>query len=139
MLQCLGERRDARGWPIYCILNYDGHYTHRDQTGYGWQDDPDWRTWECDEDVALRCAELGWVPFAGIRPEEGFADLNEMEALSERFGPVSIGREVDWTGAVLAKRYWSRRGLPKPVPGKPMVPSIDVTEDVLAYYASSAT
>jgi hypothetical protein len=85
--------------------------------------------------VALRCAELGWVPFAGIRPEEGFGDLAEMEALSEQFGRVSIGRETDWTGAVLAKCYWSRRGLPKPVPGKPIAPSIDITAEVLAYYA----
>jgi hypothetical protein len=140
MLQCLGERRDGRRWPIYCILNYDGHDTHRDFTGYGWRDDPNWTGRdEFDEDVSLRCTELGWVPFAGIRPEEGHADVAEMEILSDWLGSrVSIGRQIDWSGAILNKTYWSRRGLPKPVPGKPVVPSIDITSEVRAYYGKPA-
>jgi hypothetical protein len=108
MPQCLGERRDSRGWTIHCILERDGHYTHRDHTGHGWEDDPNWTTWdEYDEDVALRCAELGWVPYVG-NLDQARADMAEKERLHALYGVTGMTRQIDWNGATLAIAYWRR-------------------------------
>jgi hypothetical protein len=115
MPPCLGEPRDARGWVVHCILERDGHYTHRDHTGHGWQDDPGWTGWdEHDEDEALRCAELGWVPFAGINHEQARADMAEQERVHALYGVTGVTRQIDWTGATIAITHWRRTGLRGP-------------------------